>query len=94
MGQKIHPTGFRLSVQKNWASKWYANSKVFPGMMKEDLDVRSYLSTKLSHASVGKVIIERPSKNARITIFSSRPGSSLVRKVKILRTYEVSFKSV
>ncbi len=80
MGQKIHPTGFRLSVQKNWASKWYANSKVFPGMMKEDLDVRSYLSTKLAHASVGKVIIERPSKNARITIFSSRPGVVIGKK--------------
>ncbi len=80
MGQKIHPTGFRLSVQKNWASKWYANSKVFPGMMKEDLDVRNYLSKKLAHASVGKVIIERPSKNARITIFSSRPGVVIGKK--------------
>ena len=80
MGQKIHPTGFRLSVQKNWASKWYANSKVFPGMMKEDLDVRNYLSKKLAHASVGKVIIERPSKNARITIYSSRPGVVIGKK--------------
>ena len=80
MGQKIHPTGFRLSVQKNWASKWYASSKVFPGMMKEDLDVRNYLSKKLAHASVGKVVIERPSKNARITIFSSRPGVVIGKK--------------
>ncbi|MDH5561918.1 MAG: 30S ribosomal protein S3 [Deltaproteobacteria bacterium] len=80
MGQKIHPTGFRLSVQKNWASKWYANSKAFPGMMKEDLDVRDYLAKKLAHASVGKVIIERPSKNARITIFSSRPGVVIRKK--------------
>lgn len=80
MGQKIHPTGFRLSVQKNWASKWYANSKVFPIMMKEDLDVRDYLSKKLAHASVGKVIIERPAKNARITIFSSRPGVVIGKK--------------
>lgn len=80
MGQKIHPTGFRLSVQKNWASKWYANSKSFPIMMKEDLDVREYLSKKLAHASVGKVIIERPSKNARITIYSSRPGVVIGKK--------------
>lgn len=80
MGQKIHPTGFRLSVQKNWASKWYANSKFFPRMMQEDLDVRNYLSKKLAHASVGKVIIERPSKNARITIFSSRPGVVIGKK--------------
>lgn len=80
MGQKIHPTGFRLSVQKNWDSRWYANSKAFSGMMKEDLDVRDYISKKLSHASIGKVLIERPSKNARITIFSSRPGVVIGKK--------------
>ncbi len=89
MGQKIHPTGFRLSVQKNWSSKWYANSKAFPGMLNEDIKVREYLAQKLSHASVGKVIIERPSKNARITIYSSRPGVVIGKKgedIDILRT--------
>jgi len=89
MGQKIHPTGFRLSVQKNWSSKWYANSKAFPGMLNEDIKVREYLAQKLSHASVGKVVIERPSKNARITIYSSRPGVVIGKKgedIDILRT--------
>lgn len=88
MGQKIHPTGFRLSVQKNWSSKWYANSKAFPEMLNEDLKVREYLAQKLSHASVGKVVIERPSKNARITIYSSRPGVVIGKKgedIDILR---------
>lgn len=89
MGQKIHPTGFRLSVQKNWSSKWYANSKAFPGMLNEDIKVREYLAQKLAHASVGKVVIERPSKNARITIYSSRPGVVIGKKgedIDILRT--------
>ena len=89
MGQKIHPTGFRLSVQKNWSSKWYASSKAFPGMLNEDIKVREYLAKKLSHASVGKVVIERPSKNARITIYSSRPGVVIGKKgedIDILRT--------
>lgn len=88
MGQKIHPTGFRLSVQKNWLSKWYANSITFPGMLKEDIKVRAYLSEKLKHASVGRVLIERPSKNARITIFSSRPGIVIGKKgedIELLR---------
>jgi small subunit ribosomal protein S3 len=88
MGQKIHPTGFRLSVQKNWSSKWYANSKAFPEMLNEDIKVREYLAKKLSHASVGKVVIERPSKNARITIYSSRPGVVIGKKgedIDILR---------
>src|SRR5690348_5174867 len=88
MGQKINPTGFRLSVLKNWSSKWYANGKNFPGMLNEDIKVREYLKKKLAHASVGRVVIERPSKNARITIYSSRPGVVIGKKgedIEVLR---------
>lgn len=88
MGQKIHPTGFRLSVLKNWSSRWYANTKNFPGMLHEDIKVREYLKKKLAHASLGRVIIERPSKNARITIYSSRPGIVIGKKgedIEVLR---------
>lgn len=88
MGQKIHPTGFRLSVQRNWLSKWYANSNNFATMLNEDIKVREFLSDKLKNASVGRVLIERPSKNARITIFSSRPGIVIGKKgedIEILR---------
>jgi small subunit ribosomal protein S3 len=80
MGQKINPTGFRLSVNRNWSSKWYANSKNFPGMLVEDIRVREYLKKKLSHAAVGRVVIERPAKNARITIYSARPGVVIGKK--------------
>ena len=80
MGQKIHPIGFRLSVNKNWASRWYANSKNFASMLNEDLKVRDYLKKRLSHASVGKVVIERPAKDARITIHSARPGVVIGKK--------------
>jgi small subunit ribosomal protein S3 len=80
MGQKIHPIGFRLSVNKNWASRWYANSRNFATMLNEDLKVRDYLKKRLSHASVGKVIIERPAKDARITIHSARPGVVIGKK--------------
>ncbi|PXW82516.1 SSU ribosomal protein S3P [Nitrosomonas sp. Nm84] len=89
MGQKIHPTGFRLSVQRNWLSKWYANSNNFATMLNEDIKVREFLSHKLKNASVGRVLIERPSKNARITIFSSRPGVVIGKKgedIEVLRT--------
>tara|TARA_R110002073_G_scaffold10565_3_gene50400 strand:+ start:347 stop:1189 length:843 start_codon:yes stop_codon:yes gene_type:complete len=89
MGQKIHPTGFRLSVQRNWLSRWYANSNTFAGMLNEDIKVREFLAKKLKHASVGRVLIERPSKNARITIFSSRPGVVIGKKgedIESLRT--------
>src|SRR6266404_1017162 len=80
MGQKIHPIGFRLSVNKNWSSRWYANSKNFATMLNEDLKVRDYLKKRLAHASVGKVVIERPAKDARITIHSARPGVVIGKK--------------
>ena len=80
MGQKIHPTGFRLSVNRNWSSKWYANSKHFPGVLSEDLKVREFLKKKLSHASLSRILIERPAKNARITLFSARPGVVIGKK--------------
>ena len=74
MGQKIHPIGFRLAVNRNWSSRWYANKQQFSGMLLEDIQVREYLKKKLKNASVGRVVIERPAKNARITIYSARPG--------------------
>jgi small subunit ribosomal protein S3 len=80
MGQKIHPIGFRLAVNKNWASRWYANSKAFPGMLIEDIKVRAFLKKKLAHAAVGRIVIERPAKNAKITIFSARPGIVIGKK--------------
>jgi len=80
MGQKIHPIGFRLAVNKNWGSRWFANSKNFGAMLNEDLKVRAYLKKKLAHASVGRVVIERPAKDARITIHSARPGVVIGKK--------------
>ena len=80
MGQKIHPTGFRLALNKNWASRWYANNKGFSGMLLEDVRVRDFLKEKLGHAAVSRVVIERPAKNARITIFSARPGVVIGKK--------------
>ena len=80
MGQKIHPTGFRLSVTRDWSSRWYANSKNFPQMLKEDIEVREYLKKKLAHASVGRVVIERPAKNAKVTVYSARPGVVIGKK--------------
>lgn len=80
MGQKIHPIGFRLAVSRNWSSRWYANDRAFPQMLNEDLRVREYLRRKLKNASVGRVLIERPAKNARITIFSARPGVVIGKK--------------
>ena len=80
MGQIIHPTGFRLAVSRNWASRWYAGNKDFAGKLAEDLQVREFLKKRLKNASVGRVLIERPAKNARITIYSARPGVVIGKK--------------
>ena len=80
MGQKIHPTGFRLPVTRAWASRWYANNRNFASMLAEDLDVREYLKQRLKNAAVSRILIERPAKNARITIFSARPGVVIGKK--------------
>ena len=80
MGQKIHPTGFRLAVSRNWASRWYAGNKDFAGKLAEDLQVREFLKKRLKNASVGRVLIDLPAKNARITIYSARPGVVIGKK--------------
>jgi small subunit ribosomal protein S3 len=80
MGQKIHPTGFRLAVTRAWQSRWFANHRNFAGMLAEDLKVREYLKAKLKSAAVSRILIERPAKNARITIFSARPGVVIGKK--------------
>ncbi len=89
MGQKIHPVGFRLAVSRNWSSRWYASNKNFAGMVRDDIQVRDYLKKKLSHAAVSQIIIERPAKNAKITIYSARPGVVIGKKgedIEALRT--------
>ena len=80
MGQKINPIGFRLAVNRNWASRWYANSRNFSTMLLEDIKVREHLKKKLAHAAVARVVIERPAKNARITVHSARPGVVIGKK--------------
>jgi small subunit ribosomal protein S3 len=92
MGQKIHPTGFRLSVTRDWSSRWFANSKAYAGMLKEDIAVRDYLKKKLAHASVGRVVIERPAKNARVTVYSARPGVVIGKKGEDIEQLKVDLQ--
>jgi small subunit ribosomal protein S3 len=80
MGQKIHPVGFRLPITRNWASRWYASNKDFSFMLAQDLKARTYLKSKLKTAAVSRILIERPAKSARITIFCARPGVVIGKK--------------
>ena len=87
MGQKVHPIGYRLGITTDWNSKWYANSKEFPKFLMEDIKVRDYLRAELKHASVSRILIERPTKEAVITIYSSRPGIVIGKKGEDIEKY-------
>jgi small subunit ribosomal protein S3 len=80
MGQKVHPTGIRLGIVKDWNSRWYASSKDYSTFLYQDLKVREFLRKKLSHASVSRIQINRPANNAQITIFTARPGIVIGKK--------------
>ena len=80
MGQKVHPTGIRLGIVKDWSSKWYADSKEFPGYVYMDHRVREFIKKKLKDASVSRISIERPAKKANITIHTARPGIVIGKK--------------
>jgi small subunit ribosomal protein S3 len=80
MGQKVHPTGIRLGIVKDWTSKWYADSKTFPRYIKADHLMRDYIKKKLKDASVSRIVIERNAGKANITIFTARPGIVIGKK--------------
>lgn len=79
MGHKINPIGFRLGINKTWDSRWYADGN-YADLLHEDLKIREFLSNKLKTASVSKIIIERPAKKARVTIYTARPGVVIGKK--------------
>ncbi len=80
MGQKVHPTGIRLGIVKDWTSKWYADTKDYADLLNTDLEIREYLKKRLFQASVSRIQIDRPAKNAHITIHTARPGLVIGKK--------------
>ncbi len=80
MGQKVNPVGIRLGVVREEDSIWYTGSKDYGNYLNTDLKVRSYLEKKLSNAAISRIKIERPAKNAKITIYAARPGVIIGKK--------------
>lgn len=74
MGQKVHPIGMRLGIVKDWSSRWYAPSKDFADTLCADIKVREYLQKKLALAGISRIQIDRPARNAKITVYAARPG--------------------
>lgn len=80
MGQKIHPTGFRLGVSQNWNAKWYAERQDYVNKLNSDIKIREFIRSELANASVSKIYIERPAKSVNITIHTARPGVVIGKK--------------
>ena len=80
MGHKVHPTGIRLGIAKDWNSKWYANKGEYAQYLAADLKVREMLRKKLAQAGISKIQIERPAKAARVTIHTARPRVVIGKK--------------
>ena len=80
MGQKVHPIGIRLGIVKDWSSTWYDERGEYADNLNTDIEIRTHIRKKLGHASVSRIHIERPAKNARIVIHTARPGIVIGKK--------------
>ncbi len=80
MGQKVNPTGIRLGITKDWTANWYAKGREFSRILNEDIRVRNLLKKRLKGAAVSRIQIERPARNAKIAIYSARPGVIIGKK--------------
>jgi small subunit ribosomal protein S3 len=80
MGQKVNPVGYRLIVNRDWRSRWFASPKEFPEALHSDLEIRNYVKKKLQQAAVARIVIERAWNSIRVTIHTARPGLVIGRK--------------
>lgn len=80
MGQKVSPVGLRLGINRTWDSRWYAEGDEYGKLLHEDLNIRGFIFKELSQAGISKVVIERPAKKCRVTIYSARPGIIIGKK--------------
>ena len=74
MGHKSNPIGLRLQINRTWDSRWYAEGKNYASMLEEDLKMRKFIMETLPQAAISKVVIERPAKLCRVSIYAARPG--------------------
>ena len=94
MGQKVHPIGIRLGIVKDWSSTWYAERGEYADNLNTDIAVRAYIRKKLGHASVSRIHIERPAKNARIVVHTARPGIVIGKKGEDIEALKVELSQM
>ena len=87
MGQKVNPIGLRLGINRTWDSRWVATKGEFGKLLHEDIKIRAMLMKLLKQAGVSRIIIERPHKKCRVTIYSARPGVVIGKKGADIEKY-------
>ncbi len=80
MGQKSNPIGLRLQINRTWDSRWYAEGRDYASLLKEDIEIRKFIIKSLPQAAISKVVIERPAKLCRVSIYAARPGVIIGKK--------------
>ena len=80
MGQKSNPIGLRLQINRTWDSRWYAEGRDYAKLLSEDIEIRKHIVNSLPQAAISKVVIERPAKLCRISIYAARPGVIIGKK--------------
>ncbi len=80
MGHKSNPIGLRLQINRTWDSRWYAEGKNYAKLLEEDLKIRKFVVETLPQAAISKVVIERPAKLCRVSIYAARPGVIIGKK--------------
>jgi small subunit ribosomal protein S3 len=80
MGQKSNPIGLRLQINRTWDSRWYAEGRDYAKLLKEDIEIRKYILETLPQAAISKVVMERPAKLCRVSIYAARPGVIIGKK--------------
>lgn len=80
MGHKVNPIGLRLQVNRTWDSRWYAEGRDYAKLLKEDIEIRKYILETVPQAAISKVVIERPAKLCRVSIYAARPGVIIGKK--------------
>ncbi len=85
MGQKVNPTGLRLGINRTWDSRWFADEN-YADLLLADIEIRKFLTKKLAAAGISRIVIERPAKKARVTIYCARPGVIIGKKGQDIET--------
>ena len=100
MGQKINPVGLRLQVNRTWESRWFSNTKEYGDLLHEDLEIRKFIKKNCAQSGISRVIIERPHKKCRVTIYAARPGVIIgikgadIERKKVQYIYKPIFKQI